>query len=254
MGPAAAGDQGVARAVGRGAGHGARRSRHRPPGRDAAGGCTGGPIRKPARHAGRLSASRGHARAARTGGQPRDALPGPVRAGAGERRARRGDERPGDRGRARPSAGRSCRGSTGCGAWGSGSARAWQRSLPAIDADPLEHFAVVAAVLAVASLVFMRGLLAAHRPTPGEPRGGARDRALDAGARPARRDRVLLVRGGGRGLGLERRLHDPGARLVGGAGRGGLRRRSRSRWRSRASRRTRCAAGSATSCWCAAAR
>ena len=39
----------------------------------------------------------------------------------------------------------------------------------AIDAEPLEHFAVVAAVLAVASLVFLRGLLAAHRPTPGEP-------------------------------------------------------------------------------------
>jgi fucose permease len=38
-----------------------------------------------------------------------------------------------------------------------------------IDAEPLEHFAVVAAVLAVASLVFMRGLLAAHRPAPGEP-------------------------------------------------------------------------------------
>jgi MFS family permease len=32
----------------------------------------------------------------------------------------------------------------------------------AIGADPLEHFAVVAAVLAVASLVFMRGLLPAH--------------------------------------------------------------------------------------------
>jgi MFS family permease len=39
----------------------------------------------------------------------------------------------------------------------------------AIGAEPLEHFAVVAAVLAVASLVFLRGLLAAHRPTPGEP-------------------------------------------------------------------------------------
>ena len=39
-----------------------------------------------------------------------------------------------------------------------------------IDAEPLEQFAVVAAVLAVASLVFMRGLLAAHRPAPGEPR------------------------------------------------------------------------------------
>ncbi len=38
-----------------------------------------------------------------------------------------------------------------------------------IDADPLEHFAVVAAVLAVASLVFMRGLLAARLPEPGEP-------------------------------------------------------------------------------------
>jgi fucose permease len=39
----------------------------------------------------------------------------------------------------------------------------------AIEADPLEHFAVVAVVLAVASLVFLRGLLAAHRPAPGEP-------------------------------------------------------------------------------------
>jgi MFS family permease len=39
----------------------------------------------------------------------------------------------------------------------------------AIDAEPLEQFAVVAAVLAVASLVFLRGLLAAHRPEPGEP-------------------------------------------------------------------------------------
>jgi MFS family permease len=39
----------------------------------------------------------------------------------------------------------------------------------AIDADPLEHFAVVAAVLALASLVFLRGLLAARRPQPGEP-------------------------------------------------------------------------------------
>ena len=38
-----------------------------------------------------------------------------------------------------------------------------------IGADPLEHFAAVAVVLAVASLVFMRGLLAAHRPAPGEP-------------------------------------------------------------------------------------
>jgi len=39
----------------------------------------------------------------------------------------------------------------------------------AIDADPLEHFAVVAALLAVASLVFLRGLLAARTPEPGEP-------------------------------------------------------------------------------------
>jgi MFS family permease len=39
----------------------------------------------------------------------------------------------------------------------------------AIDAEPVEHFAVVAAVLALASLVFLRGLLAAHRPTRGEP-------------------------------------------------------------------------------------
>lgn len=39
----------------------------------------------------------------------------------------------------------------------------------AIDADPLEHFAVVAAVLAVASLVFMRGLLPAGHVTACEP-------------------------------------------------------------------------------------
>jgi MFS family permease len=39
----------------------------------------------------------------------------------------------------------------------------------AIGAEPLEHFAVVAGVLALASLVFLRGLLAAHRPAPGEP-------------------------------------------------------------------------------------
>ena len=39
----------------------------------------------------------------------------------------------------------------------------------AIDADPLEQFAVVAAVLALASLVFLRGLLAARTPEPGEP-------------------------------------------------------------------------------------
>jgi MFS family permease len=38
----------------------------------------------------------------------------------------------------------------------------------AIDADPLEHFAVVAAVLALASLVFLHGLLAMHHPEPGE--------------------------------------------------------------------------------------
>ncbi len=38
----------------------------------------------------------------------------------------------------------------------------------AIDADPLEHFAVVAAVLAVASLVCMRGLLPVHHRDPGE--------------------------------------------------------------------------------------
>ncbi len=38
----------------------------------------------------------------------------------------------------------------------------------AIDADPLEHFAVVAALLAVASLVFLRALLAARTPEPGE--------------------------------------------------------------------------------------
>jgi MFS family permease len=39
----------------------------------------------------------------------------------------------------------------------------------AIDAGPLEHFAVVAAVLATASLVFLRGLLPADRP-PAEGR------------------------------------------------------------------------------------
>ena len=38
----------------------------------------------------------------------------------------------------------------------------------ALGAEPLEHFMVVAAVLVVASLVFMRGLLAAHRPAPGD--------------------------------------------------------------------------------------
>jgi MFS family permease len=38
----------------------------------------------------------------------------------------------------------------------------------AIEADPLEHFAVVAAVLAVASFVSLSGLLAAHRPAAGE--------------------------------------------------------------------------------------
>jgi MFS family permease len=39
----------------------------------------------------------------------------------------------------------------------------------AIEADPLEHFAVVGAALAVASLVFLRGLLAAHGRVPAEP-------------------------------------------------------------------------------------
>ena len=38
----------------------------------------------------------------------------------------------------------------------------------ALGAEPLEHFVVVAAVLVMASLVFMRGLLAAHRPAPGD--------------------------------------------------------------------------------------
>jgi len=38
----------------------------------------------------------------------------------------------------------------------------------AIDAERLEHFAVVAALLAVASLVFLRGLLPARLPEPGE--------------------------------------------------------------------------------------
>ena len=102
MGPAAAGDQGVARAVGRGAGHRAGRSRHRPCGRDAIGRRTGGPFRKPTRDAGRLSASCGDAAPAGAGGQPRRAVPVPVRPGAGERRAGRGDERTGDRGRAPP--------------------------------------------------------------------------------------------------------------------------------------------------------
>jgi fucose permease len=40
----------------------------------------------------------------------------------------------------------------------------------AVDVDPLEHFAVVAALLALASLVFLRGLLATHHHEPGEPR------------------------------------------------------------------------------------
>jgi MFS family permease len=39
----------------------------------------------------------------------------------------------------------------------------------AIDAGPLEQFAVVAAVLALASLVFLRTLLPAQRAAPGEP-------------------------------------------------------------------------------------
>jgi MFS family permease len=39
-----------------------------------------------------------------------------------------------------------------------------------IEADPLEHFGVVAAVLALASLVFLRGLLAAHHREPGAAR------------------------------------------------------------------------------------
>jgi MFS family permease len=39
----------------------------------------------------------------------------------------------------------------------------------AVKADPLEHFAVVAALLAVASLVFMRGLLAVPRAAPDTP-------------------------------------------------------------------------------------
>src|SRR5918999_5379703 len=36
----------------------------------------------------------------------------------------------------------------------------------AVGADPLEHFAVVAAVLALASLLFLAGLLAIHHPEP----------------------------------------------------------------------------------------
>jgi MFS family permease len=39
----------------------------------------------------------------------------------------------------------------------------------AIDADPLEHFAVVAALLALASLVFLRGLLPVRPAHPDEP-------------------------------------------------------------------------------------
>ena len=40
----------------------------------------------------------------------------------------------------------------------------------AIGADPLEHFAVVAGVLAVASLVFLRALLPRTHTEPGEPK------------------------------------------------------------------------------------
>jgi MFS family permease len=40
----------------------------------------------------------------------------------------------------------------------------------AVDADPLEHFAVVAGVLALASLWFLRGLLPAHDQLRDEPR------------------------------------------------------------------------------------
>jgi MFS family permease len=39
----------------------------------------------------------------------------------------------------------------------------------AVAADPLEHFALVAALLAVASLALLSGLLPVHRPAPGEP-------------------------------------------------------------------------------------
>src|SRR5215210_5563317 len=39
----------------------------------------------------------------------------------------------------------------------------------AVDADPLEHFAAVAAVLALVSLLFLRGLLPVQRPAPGAP-------------------------------------------------------------------------------------
>jgi MFS family permease len=39
----------------------------------------------------------------------------------------------------------------------------------ALGVEPLAHFTVVAGVLALASLVFLRGLLAAHQPAPGEP-------------------------------------------------------------------------------------
>ena len=39
----------------------------------------------------------------------------------------------------------------------------------AVEADPLEHFAVIAALLAVASLAFLGGLLAVNHPAPGDP-------------------------------------------------------------------------------------
>jgi MFS family permease len=45
----------------------------------------------------------------------------------------------------------------------------------AVGADPLEHFAVVAVVLALASFAFLRGLLAMHHPELGEPEEGHAD-------------------------------------------------------------------------------
>ena len=124
----------------------------------------------------------------------------------------------------------------------------------AIGADPLEQFAVVAVVLAVASLVFLRGLLpgASDRSPRASPR---RQAVTCAGrrARTARADRLLLVRGGGLSVGLERRLHDAGARDLAGTRRVGVRgvRGDDGDWP--VSQWTLCGGASETSSWSAAA-